>query len=144
MVVKSILNGFGLRAASGNSGAETERRRERSRSATNRALVTADNHQNLHSDWLFIFQGGTHELLHLTAIMPQLVIALAVGQLKFFHADKFDLKLFDLLEREMRESGLRFAAEHLAHEEREGVAVWEHGFVHDLDWQSVAKQTARD
>ena len=98
----------------------------------------------LHGDGLLIFQGGTHELLHLTAIMPQLVIALAVEQVKLFQADKFDLKLFDLLKREMRESGLRFASKHLAHEERKGVAVWEHGFVHDLDWQSVAKQTARD
>jgi len=77
----------------------------------------------LHGDGLLIFQGGTHELLHLTAIMPQLVIALAVGQVKLFHSDKFDLKLFDLLERERGESGLRFTAEHLADEDREGAAV---------------------
>ena len=114
------------------------------RSAANRALVTADNHQKLHGDGLLIFQGGTRELLHLTAIMPQLVIALAVGQVKLFHADKFDLKLFDLLEREGRESGLRFASENLANEDREGSAVGKHGLVHDLDWQAVGKQTARN
>jgi hypothetical protein len=114
------------------------------RSAANRALVTADNHQKLHGDGLLIFQGGKRELLHLTAIMPQLVIALAVGQVKLFHADKFDLKLFDLLERERRESGFRFASENLANEEREGSAVGKHGLVHDLDWQAVAKQTARN
>jgi hypothetical protein len=69
---------------------------------------------------------------------------LAVGQVKLFHADKFDLKLFDLLERERGKSGLRFASEHLADKDRESAAVGKHGLVHDLDWQSVAKQTARD
>jgi len=39
---------------------------------------------------------------------------------------------------------LRFTAEHLADEDREGAAVGKHGLVHDLDWQAVAKQTARD
>jgi len=39
---------------------------------------------------------------------------------------------------------LRFAAEHLADEEREGAAMREHGLVHDFDWQAVAKQTARN
>ena len=87
----------------------------------------------LHCDGLLKFKSGSHELSHLAAIMPQFVIALAVGQVKFFHADKFDLKLFDLLERERGESGLRFAAEHLADEEREGAAVGKHGLVHDLD-----------
>jgi hypothetical protein len=98
----------------------------------------------LHCDGLLKFKSGSDELSHLTTIVSQLVIALAVGQVKFFHAAKFDLKLFYLLKREMRESGLRFASKHLAHEEREGVAVREHGLVHDLDWQSVAKQTASD
>jgi hypothetical protein len=98
----------------------------------------------LHCDGLLKFKSGSDELSHLTTIVSQLVFALAVGQVKSFHADKFDLKLFDLLEREMRESGLRFASKHLAHEEREGVAVREHGLVHDLDWQAVAKKTARD
>ena len=70
----------------------------------------------LHRDGLLKFQGGTHELSHLTAIVSQLVIALTVGQVKLFHADKFDLKLFDLLQCERGESGLRFAAEHLADE----------------------------
>ena len=90
------------------------------------------------------FQGGTHELFHLTSIVSQFVIALAVGQVKLFHSDKFDFKLFDLLDRERRESGLRFASEHLADEEREGAAVWEHGPVHDLDRQALAKSPARN
>ena len=98
----------------------------------------------LHCDGLLKFKSGSDELSHLTTIVSQLVIVLAVGQVKFFHADKFDLKLFDLLERERGESGLRFAAEHLADEDREGAAVGKHGLVHDLDWQAVAKQTARD
>ena len=90
------------------------------------------------------FQGCPRELFHLAQIVSQFVILLAVGQVKFFHADKFDLKLFDLLERERGESGLRFTAEHLADEDREGAAVGKHGLVHDLDWQAVAKQTARN
>ena len=98
----------------------------------------------LHCDGLLKFKSGSDELSHLTMIVSQLVFALAVGQVKFFHADKFDLKLFDLLERERGESGLRFTAEHLADEDREGAAVGKHGLVHDLDWQAVAKQTARD
>ena len=90
------------------------------------------------------FKSGSDELSHLTTIVSQLVFALAVGQVEFFHADKFDLKLFDLFESERGESGLRFAAEHLADEDRECAAVGKHGLVHDLNWQSVAKQTARD
>lgn len=54
----------------------------------------------LHGDGLLKFQCCSHELSHLAAIMPQLVIALAVGQVKFFHAGQFDLKLFDLFESE--------------------------------------------
>jgi hypothetical protein len=54
----------------------------------------------LHCDGLLKFKSGSHELSHLAAIMPQLVIALAVGQVKFFHAGQFDLKLFDLFESE--------------------------------------------
>ena len=54
----------------------------------------------LHCDGLLKFKSGSDELSHLTTIVSQFVIALAVGQVKFFHADKFDLKLFDLLERE--------------------------------------------
>jgi hypothetical protein len=98
----------------------------------------------LHCDGLLKFQGGTHELFHLTAIMAQFIILFPVGKVKFFHADQFDLKLFDLLERERGESGLRFTAEHLADEDREGAAVGKHGLVHDLDWQAVAKKTACD
>jgi hypothetical protein len=98
----------------------------------------------LHCDGLLKFKSGSDELSHLTTIVSQLVIALAVGQVKFFHADKFDLKLFDLFESERGESGLRFAAEHLADEDRESAAVGKHGLVHDLNWQSVAKKTARD
>jgi hypothetical protein len=113
-------------------------------SAANRTLVTADNHQKLHGDGLLKFQGSANELPHLSAIVLQLVIILAVGQVKFFHADKFDLKLFDLFESERGESGLWFAAEHLADEDRESAAVGKHGLVHDLNWQSVAKKTARD
>ena len=63
----------------------------------------------LHCDGLLKFQGCSHELSHLAAIVLQLVIVLAVGQVKYFHADKFDLKLFDLFESERGESGLRFA-----------------------------------
>ncbi|MDR3410416.1 MAG: hypothetical protein P4L87_05660 [Formivibrio sp.] len=98
----------------------------------------------LHGDGLLKFNGGTCELSHLAAIISQLVIVFAVWQVKLFHADKFDLKLFNLLDREMGESGLRFASENLADEEREGSAVGKHGLVHDLDWQAVAKQTARN
>ena len=87
----------------------------------------------LHCDGLLKFKSGSDELSHLTTIVSQLVITLAVGQVKFFHADKFELKLFDLLQSERGESGLRFAAEHLADEEREGAAVGKHGLVHDLD-----------
>jgi len=83
-------------------------------------------------------------LSHLPTIISQLVIALAVGQVKLLHAGKFNLKLFNLLDREVGESGLRFASENLANEDREGSAVWKHGLVHDLDWQAVAKQTARN
>ena len=54
----------------------------------------------LHCDGLLKFKSGSHELSYLAAIMPQLVIALAVGQVKFFHAGQFDLKLFDLFESE--------------------------------------------
>ena len=98
----------------------------------------------LHGDGLLKFQGCTRELSHLTTIVSQLVIVLPVGQVKFFHADKFDLKLFDLLDGKRGKSGLRFASEHLADKDRESAAVGKHGLVHDLDWQSVAKQTARD
>ena len=98
----------------------------------------------LHGDGLLKFKSGSDELSHLTTIVSQLVIVFAVGQVKFFHADKFDLKLFNLLQCERGESGLRFAAEHLADEDRECAAVGKHGLVHDLNWQSVAKQTARD
>jgi hypothetical protein len=93
---------------------------------------------------LLKFQGCSHELSHLAAIVAQLVIMLAVGQVKFFHTDKFDLKLFDLFGSERGESGFRFAAEHLADEDRESAAVGKHGLVHDINWQSVAKQTSRD
>ena len=89
---------------------------------------------SLHGDGLLKFQGGTHELFHLTAIVLKLVIVLAVGQVKFFHAGEFDLELFDLLESEMGIAGLRFTAEHLANEEWEGAPVREHGPVHDLYW----------
>lgn len=98
----------------------------------------------LHGDGLLKFKSGSDELSHLTTIVSQLVIVLTVGRVKLFHADKFDLKLFDLVEREMGEASLRFATEHLADKEREGAPVGKHGLVHDLDWQSVAKQTARD
>jgi hypothetical protein len=98
----------------------------------------------LHCDGLLKFKSGSDELSHLTTIVSQLVIALAVGQVKFFHADKFGLELFDLLDREMGEPGFRFAAEHLADKKWEFSAVGEHGLVHDLDWQVAAKQTARD
>ena len=98
----------------------------------------------LHGDGLLKFQGCSHELSHLAAIVLQLVIVLAVGQVKYFHSDKFDLKLFDLFESDRRESGFRFAAEHLADEDRESAAVGKHGLVHDLNWQAVAKRTARD
>jgi len=40
----------------------------------------------LHGDGLLKFQSGEDELFHLTAIVAQLVIALPVGQVKFFHA----------------------------------------------------------
>jgi hypothetical protein len=89
-------------------------------------------------------QGGTDELPHLTTIVLQFFIVLSVGQVKFFHADNFNMKLLDLLQCERRESGLRLTAEHLADEEREGATVGKHDLVHDLDWQSVAKLTARD
>lgn len=98
----------------------------------------------LHCDGLLKFQSGTHELFHLSAIMAQLVIVFAVGKVKFFHAGQFDLKLFDLLDRERGKSAFRFATEHLADEKREGAAMGKHGLVHDLDWQSVAKSPARD
>lgn len=98
----------------------------------------------LHGDGLLKFQGGTDELPHLTTIVLQLFIVLSVGQVKLFHADNFNVKLLDLLKRERGVSGLRFATEHLANEEREGATVGKHGLVHDLDQQSVAKQTARD
>ena len=88
----------------------------------------------LHCNGLLKFQSGADELPHLATIVSQLVIELAVGKVKLFHAGQFDLKLFDLLEREMGELGLRFATEHLADEERESAAVWEHGVVHDLYW----------
>ena len=90
------------------------------------------------------FNGGAGELSHLAAIVVQLVIAFAVGQVKFFHADKFGLELFYLLDCEMGESGMRFATEHLADKKREFAAVGEHGLVHDLNWQSVAQLAAGD
>ena len=49
-----------------------------------------------------------------------------------------------MFEGERGESGLRFASEHLADEEREGAAVREHDLVHDLNWQAVAKSPARN
>ena len=44
----------------------------------------------------------------------------------------------------MRKSGLRLAAEHLADEDREGAAMWEHGLVQNLAGQSVAQFAADD
>ena len=82
---------------------------------------------DLHGDGLLKFQGGAHELSHLAAIVSQLVIVFAVGQMKFFYADEFDLKFCDLFESERGESGLRFAAQHLADEDRESAAVGKHG-----------------
>ena len=81
----------------------------------------------LHGDGLLKFQSGTHELFHLTVIILQLFVALAVGQVEFFEAGEFDLKFLDLFEGEMGESGLRFASKNLADEEREGAAMREHG-----------------
>jgi hypothetical protein len=58
--------------------------------------------------------------------------------------EEFELA-FDGFEGEALGVGhLRFASENLANEEREGSAVGKHGLVHDLDWQAVAKQTARN
>jgi hypothetical protein len=98
----------------------------------------------LHGYGLLKIQGGTDKLPHLTTIVLQLFIVLSVGQVKLFHADNFNVKLLDLLERERGIPGLRFAAKHLADEDWEGATVGKHGLVHDLDGQSVAKLTARD
>ena len=99
---------------------------------------------DLHGDGLLKFQGGAHELFHLTAIISQLLIALAVGQVKVFEAGEFNLEFCNLFDGEMGVAGLWFTSEHLADEEREVAAAGKHGLVHDLNWQSVAKHTARD
>ena len=54
------------------------------RSAANRALVTADNHLNLHGDGLLIFQGGANKSPHLGAIATQFCFEFAAGQMNFF------------------------------------------------------------
>ncbi len=88
----------------------------------------------LHRDGAFQFEGGAHELCHLTSIILYFVITLGVAEVELLHVGEFDLELFDLLESEMGIAGLRFTAEHLANEEREGAPVGEHGPVHDLYW----------
>jgi hypothetical protein len=90
------------------------------------------------------FQGGAHELFHLTAIILQLIVALAVGQAKFYEAGKFNLKFCDLFECEMGEASLRFAAENFANEDWEFAAVREHGSAHNFDGQAMVKLSARD
>ena len=52
----------------------------------------------LHGDGLLKFQGSAHELFHLTAIIFQLFIALAVGQVKVFEAGEFHLEFCNLFE----------------------------------------------
>jgi len=56
------------------------------------------------------FQGGAHELFHLTAIVLQLVIALAVSQVKFFEAGEFYLEFCNLFEGEMGDPRYVFVA----------------------------------
>ena len=50
----------------------------------------------LHCDGLLQFQGGAHELFHLTAIILQLLVELAVIQMKVFEAGEFNLEFCDL------------------------------------------------
>ena len=82
----------------------------------------------LHGDGLLKLQGCAHELSHLAAIIPQLTVELAVGQVKVFQAGKFNLEFLDLFEGEMRE----------------GAPMRGHGTVQNLTGQAVAQLAARD
>jgi hypothetical protein len=63
---------------------------------------------------------------------------------ELLHTGKFNAELLNLFQRQMGESGLGFASEDLADEKREFAAVWEHGPMHDLDCQTMAKLPTRD
>ena len=91
----------------------------------------------LHGDGLLKFQGGAHELFHLTAIILQLLVALAVSQMKVFEAGEFNLEFCDLFKCEMGEACMRFASQHLADEDREGASVRKHGTMQNLAGQAM-------
>ena len=69
---------------------------------------------------------------------------LAVVQVELLHTGKFNAELLNLFQRQLGESALGFASEDLADEQREFAAVWEHGPMHDLDCQTMAKLPTRD
>ena len=89
----------------------------------------------LHGDGLVKLQGCAHELSHLAVITAEFALGLAVGEVKFFQAGKFDLEFLDLFEGKMRVAGVGFASENLADEDREGAAMRGHGAVQDLAGQ---------